>query len=108
MWWGVSKARARSQPRVSLEEGNATSLGRCFEPEDFSSPRGLDEQMVRDYIRNQEDHDERMEQMTLQVIVSPDWRGDIALCSLSLDNRQCDWAMPCKYGFVCFAWMSIS
>lgn len=33
----------------------------------FVSTVGLDEQMVRDYIRNQEDHDERMEQMKLQV-----------------------------------------
>ncbi len=33
----------------------------------FVSTVGLDEQMVRDYIRNQEDHDERMEQLKLQV-----------------------------------------
>ena len=33
----------------------------------FVSTVGLDEQMVRDYIRNQEDHDERMEQLRLQV-----------------------------------------
>ena len=33
----------------------------------FVSTVGLDEQMVRDYIRNQEDQDERMEQMKLQV-----------------------------------------
>jgi putative transposase len=33
----------------------------------FVSTVGLDEQMVRDYIRNQEDQDERMEQLKLQV-----------------------------------------
>ena len=33
----------------------------------FVSTVGLDEKMVRDYIRNQEDHDERMEQLKLQV-----------------------------------------
>ena len=66
MWWGISRARVRYRLRVSLVVGNAIFTGENFWARGyFVSTVGLDEHMVRAYIRNQEVEDERYEQMKL-------------------------------------------
>ena len=63
---GLSKARAPSQSHETSWVGGGTSPGRNFWARGyFVSTVGLDEVVVREYIRNQEKEDKRLEQLNL-------------------------------------------
>jgi putative transposase len=62
--WVTSKAGARFTWRGSMESGSETSWGTTFCTRGYFVPTvGRDEAVIRDYIRNQEREDERLEQM---------------------------------------------
>ncbi len=68
MWWGIS--RVQSAIMIARQFGGRTKnfTGEVFWARGyFVSTVGLDEQMVRAYIRNQEELGERFDQMKLQM-----------------------------------------
>jgi putative transposase len=66
MWLALSKVRVRFRLRGLSEERRKTSPVKTFGQEVFFvSTVGLDEEMVRNYIREQEREDERYEELSL-------------------------------------------
>src|SRR5271169_4114215 len=65
-WSGTSKAKARSALPVSMASGSAGLWGQSFWGRGyFVSTVGRDETVVREYIKNQENEDQKLEQLNL-------------------------------------------
>ena len=63
MSWAISRARAPSRSPANTAAGNALTGENFWARGYYVSTVGLDEAMVRAYIRNQEAEDARYDQM---------------------------------------------